>query len=170
MKTTTIFLMIAVFLPLNAVLGQPGKGGLILGGTANFTNQFIEEHDDIINFSVYPQIGYFVSPTFALGGTFGLNHFKSGGFNDTDFSLGPFARYYIGRFPKNKVWFFVHAKTEYLSNEGDYRLSGGNGISVFLSPSTAFEALGVLQYTGGEIDKSQLGLQFGFQVYLNKKE
>jgi len=170
MKTTSILLMIAVFLPLNAALGQPGKGGLILGGTANFTNQFIEENDDRIDFSLYPQIGYFLSRTVVLGGTFGLNHFKIGGFDGTDFSTGAFARYYIGRFPKNKIWFFIHGKGEYLSSQGDYRLSGGNGLSIFLSPSTAFEALGVIQYTGGEIDDTLIGLQFGFQVYLHKKD
>jgi len=159
------------------VFGQTGKGSVLLGGTAGFTNQF-ERPDDLFTISLVPTFGYFVADEIALGGQLGFGYSKSGDFSFSSFSLTPFARYYFG--PEGTLKYFVQAEGGFLTakSKGGFSdetfsgaiFGGGPGIAIFLNDHVAIE--GILKYSKstGDFDTSDLALLFGIQAYLSGNE
>lgn len=150
------------------------KGNWMIGGTAWFT-----EHASFnnIEYSIDPRAGYFLCEKFAIG--LNVSYYFDGVENFQRGSIGPFARYY---FINKRVAPFIEAeynlgKSRYQLQGGDFetvttkRYGAGLGLDVFITRNVAFE--GTVKYLynkEGAIADGKLGLNIGFQIFINRRK
>ncbi len=126
-----------------------------------------------------PMAGKFIVNNFVVGGTFNLTYTKTGTDKQTQFGVGPFARYY---FFTARLRPFIQADVNFESanssgtgysstyNGTNYFLGGG--AAYFINDNVALEALaGYDHYKYNGLDPTGgFKLSFGFQVYLHERE
>ncbi len=167
---------------------QTEKGSWMLG--TNFSNinfGFGENSSSNFTIGINPNMAYFMSDNFALGGTVNLLYSEK---KDKDAEMGyglqPLARYYFTKDEKSGI--FGQASVGFLgtstsgTSETGLTFSVGAGWNYFFSKYTALE-LG-LRYTntdkkvaggaaggfGGSAGlENNIGINFGIQVFLPKK-
>lgn len=157
MKKITVALSILLALNAGNLYGQTEKGTLMLGGNLSF-----QAGDEAVLFIVNPAVGVFLREKLAVGVNASL--LSSEGY--TQWSLGPFARYYFGNSEKGKP-FGQGAVSVYGGDDSDLYLGGGltGGYAIFLNPSIA------LEFSASYFRISDSGLFIlgaGFQVHFRK--
>ncbi len=145
---------------------------LILGGGGAFQAQ------------LNPKVAFFIKDNLAIGAmiNFGLATAKGAG-TTVDWGVGPLVRYYVN---DPKVDVLKHGRLFFEGNVGiqGVSLSGGSnttglglgvgpGYAYFITRNIGLETL--LKYNGiagfgSEAYRSRLGLNIGFQIYLNGKK
>lgn len=144
---------------------------LILGGGGAFQAQ------------VNPKVAFFIKDNIAVGAMVNFDIATAKGQGTTvDWGVGPLARYYMND-PKvdvlkhGRIFFEGNAGIQGVSLSGGSNTTGlgfgvGPGYTYFITNNIGLETL--LKYNGtvgfgSEAYRSQLGLNFGFQIYLNGK-
>lgn len=156
---------------------QIQEGNWMVGGqVANmqFTNG--------VNVNLTPQVGYFVKDNWAIGAKVGLNVYSPKGASgtQTNWDLGAFTRYYLGKndvntILKNGRFFgegtvgFGGVNSSVASSTNGIQLGIGAGYAYFITKNVSLDA--VLKFTttagaGSSAGKGDLGLNVGFQIFL----
>jgi len=89
----SLFAIVAISLSSQA---QTEKGKIMLGGglTLDSYNSDVSGASAISNFRIEPSIGYFFGNNIALGTGVGYSHSDNGGYQNSAFTVSPFARHY----------------------------------------------------------------------------
>ena len=157
---------------------QIEKGSLMLGGTGT-----------MFAFNVAPNIGYFITDGLAVGAAVGLGFSSNDIGNTNSFNFGPLARYYIA-LADSAIKPFATASINLgrATNNPDQGEKTtldnrsfllGVGATYFLTKNIGLEA--ILGYnnmkttsdvSGFEVENtvSNIGLNFGFQIFLGANE
>lgn len=162
------------------VNAQIQKNHWMVGGeVANF--QFTNG----LNIGITPKAGYFIKDNWAVGAEAGLNIIKAKGANvtTTNWNLGAFTRYYIGKnydnILKNGTFFgeisagFGGTASQGASSTNGLQLGFGAGYAYFITPSVSLNALVKLNTTvgaGSNTATIDLPINVGFQIYLPTKK
>lgn len=169
-----IILAILVSGIITTVNAQTEKGDVMVGGRLDLNTG---DNSTYIGFT--PAVGVFVINNVAVGGNIGITHQKSGDVKNTNFGIGPFARWY---FTQAKARPLLHGAFSYLSSK--YKAPGftstnngsnvflGGGVAVFINENVSVEVLMGYSHTKYKDFDGDGGfnLGIGFQVYLNKKQ
>jgi hypothetical protein len=183
-------LVLVFFLASFLGTAQITKGNFLVGGNGNFSYTKFKQkpnpntgsivfnniNGEILGILLEPNIGYFIKDKFAVGLKIGFeNNFNSQSsfqINQTQFSLGPFLRYYFLNTDKPFNLFVEPSYYTYtykpLGNANGFGLKVGH--VYFLNSSVGVESS--LNYQYRDIDQSTantLFVAFGFQLYLEKK-
>ena len=184
MKKTILFLLYPLF--FISAKAQLTKGNWMVGGSASFvTNKSNGTTTNTVSFTqnslnINPGIGYFFINKFA-GGIRVLiksENLATGSIRNktTDYSIGPFARYYI--LPKEKqvnifseVDYSYSIQAPHVQNQNSSGYIIELGTAVYFNTSVGLEF--TLQYanskTNSNISKTfQIGV--GFQIHLEKED
>ena len=163
------FLALAAFLAF-AHLGKAqtvNSGAWMLGGSAGLDiSKYKEANESSTTILVFPTAGYFIADNLAVGLEAGLVSSSFDGESSTNFSVGPFVRYYVG----SPVFIQANALFD-LSEGGGTTFGGSVGYTHFLNNGLAIEpALYFQSYNaeGDFGDYTSFGLSIGFQGFLGK--
>src|SRR4051812_37937363 len=93
---------------------QVSQGDIFAGGSFNLSNDAYTHNKNSFRFTLAPNVGYLVTDKIAIGLSLGFDHRswddKGAGVttkhNYNQFSIGPFARYYVST-ANDKFLFFV---------------------------------------------------------------
>lgn len=182
MKKILPLLIILLAIISSKTYAQIQKGNVMIGADLANLN-YIFGGGDAFQVQLNPKAAFFIKDNFALGATvnFGLITAKGEGSTVT-WGVGPLARYYVND-PKmdvlkhGRIFFEGNAGVQGVSVSNGSNTTGlgfgvGPGYSYFITNNIGLETL--LKYNGtvgfgSEPYTSQLGLNFGFQIYLNGK-
>lgn len=156
---------------------QIQKGNWMLGGqVANF--QFTNG----LNVNLSPQAGYFLKDNWAVGAKLGINVYSPKGVSgvQTNWNLGAFTRYYLGKNDVNTLLkngrFFGEAtvgfggyNSSYASSTNGAQLGIGAGYAYFITKNVSLDALLKFDATvgaGSSSGNGNFGLNVGFQIFL----
>jgi hypothetical protein len=187
-----VLIMLSLLLSMCA-FAQVEKGRFLVGGSADISqaNQSAPGGHKIssFNLSIAPSFGAFVVKGFALGGryAFGVGSNKSFSNSKKEYvtvttfssSIGPFARYYIGKKPlKGLISGSVNYLTSVTLNSGSvsgtdgFNATGLLGMAYFFNPHISLET--GLYISGSSFKKqypvTRIGLSVGFFAFLDKKK
>ena len=174
-----IFLLAIFSLKTNA---QIQKGNVMIGADLANLN-FIFGGGGAFQAQLNPKVAFFIKDNLAIGAMvdFGLATAKGAG-TTVQYGVGPLVRYYVND-PKMDV--LKHGRLFFEGNAGIQGVNVGHGSNTnglgfgvgpgyayFITRNIGLETL--LKYNGtvgfgSEPYKSQLGLNLGFQIYLNGK-
>lgn len=190
MKSITITI-IALFLFSNICFSQITKTNWMVGGNAGFSFSNPNNGDfgnKVTIVTIAPNIGYFFVDKFAAGLrlSYQKTHItfvqQSGGFNNaTDYSIGPFVRYYF--LSVDQQYNIISEGSFQFGNEVETNSSYTNKLStnsftfsagpvIYFNSSVGLEFL--LSYTSGSTSSSSgnrsnsFTAEIGLQVYLEK--
>lgn len=172
MKQITLFLIF--FFCGQFLFSQTMEGDALIGGTANFGSQFIENSDDLFFINLNPNYGKFVADNIAVGGRLGLGFGKLNEISNTNFSFLPFGRYYFGEPEVIRFYADVGAGLFLINNKGPFGSNSANafqfqigvGAAYFVAKNVSLDFLIAFNNIGGDIDDKRLSFNFGFQIYL----
>ena len=150
-------MVMALIIGVNAMAADSpfSKGSMILGGTVSFASASGDAYensngDGPTMFSISPEIGYFVSPGFAVGGMLNVISWSQGDDDASSFGIGPFVGYYFGAdkmeikgavFPFLKAFFILDSEKENGDKVASITSFGGMaGIDYMLSTAVALQA------------------------------
>ena len=144
----------------------------MVGLDGNIRLFFIENNSNLFEINLNPSFGIFIQDNFALGGSLAIEYQRMRGSSGTAFSLLPFGRYYFGK--PDSYQFFVEAGLGLVlqgnnfrsDNDTGLRYQLGPGMAFFLSDNISLDLQLLFDRIGGDFDTNQLGLFFGFQIYL----
>jgi hypothetical protein len=170
MKKLLMFVFLGSFFAVNA---QIEKGTVMVGG-----NLGLKTGEGNSEFSLNPNIGFFVANNFAIGGHANYSSRELGTTKVNEFGIGPFARYYFGVTSTKP---FLVTEFDFLSNTtkvGDQKISTsgtgflfGMGFAAFINETVAVE--GVTGYNYAKYKNADgaggFAMRFGFQIYLNNR-
>jgi hypothetical protein len=186
MRKELTFLVITVTLHFS-LRAQLSRNSWMIGGSLGFTSTS-ESGETITQFNIIPRAGYFFMDRLAAGlgvhATFDQTHVpyvsSLENYNDKDYGLGPFVRYYF--LPVQKaVNVVMEVSDEYSWITAPYQLSAHSntfgfaaGPTFFLTPSVALEwTVGYAWSRGGgsavPTDAQTFNTTIGLQVYLRGK-
>lgn len=183
MKTFFVSMLLVTTISTNA---QITKGNWLIGGNGNLSfskSKSKENNGSVINYVqgenigilLEPNVGYFIKDKFALGLKLGLennfNNQSSFQLNQTQLSIGPFARYYFLDIEKPYNLFIEPSYYRYtykpLGNSDGFGLKFGHVF--FLNSSVGIETSLNYQFReNNELQTNSFFLAFGFQFYLEK--
>lgn len=174
MKKTKLLFIALFLLSTQLVMAQPEKGKVLVGGSAGFYLNTVED-DNEFTLNLSPNMAVFINDNVAVGGGIGLTFQSVGDFKATGISVLPMARYY---FPSSneKLAFFVDGKAGLtflsVSIDGDsdsdsaFAFSVGPGIAFILNENISIDTGLSFNRILGEIDTLNTTLNIGFQVWL----
>jgi hypothetical protein len=152
---------------------QIEKGTVMVGGSLG-----LKTGDGASEFSLDPNIGFFVGNNFAIGGHVNFSSRELGGTKLTEFGIGPFARYYFGVTSTKP---FLVTELDYLTSStkvGEQKTTAsgfgflfGMGFAAFINETVAVEGITGYNYSKYKDNDGTGGfaMRFGFQIYLNNK-
>lgn len=154
------------------VSAQIEKGTVMVGGSLS-----LKTGEGASEFSLDPNIGFFVANNFAVGGHVKFSSRELGTTKVNEFGIGPFARYYFG---VTNTKPFVVTELDYLSSTRkvaglpNTTASGlgflfGMGFAAFINDAVAVEGVTGYNYSKYKNTEGVSGfaMRFGFQIYLN---
>ncbi len=166
-----LFFLAVLFISLNAA-AQTEQGSSLIGGSFNIKTG---ENSSLVAFN--PTYGYFFADNFTVGANLGFNYSKMGEVKNTEFGIGPFARYYIGvantrPFLATEVSFLsqnTKTPTTDIKNNGTSFLFG-LGFAAFINETVAVEGLTGYSYSKYKNTEGSGGfnLRLGFGLYFNR--
>lgn len=169
--------LIVLFFSTIIAFGQTTEGNKLVGGTASFGTQFVQNNDNLLFLDLSPIYGKFVTDHLATGAGINLNFQKQSNNNITSLSILPFGRYYIGN--SDVLQFYLEVKGGFIyqrvsnnggtSNNNGFQLNVGPGVAFFLNENVSLDFLVNYRYIRFDefaIDK-RLTFNFGFQIYLD---
>ncbi len=164
MKKTLLLLFIGLSLAIS-LKAQVRKDAWMVGG--NFTTGLVNLDDADYIISILPNTGYFITDRIPIIVNLGFSAVFGAGTNE---SLGLGARYYLGNTEETLLPYF-RVGTTFLNGT---TIGGGVGLDLFITPNVALEGnLDVTRFIeNSDFDQSStnVGLQFGFQVFLNNQD
>ena len=151
---------------------QTEKGNIMTGGQLS-----LQTNKNSSSFVLNPNFGYFVGNNLALGGNLSLDFAKQGTVSASEFGIGPFMRYYIGKSQTKPFLVFtadyltqsVKTSTAKISTSG-YGFLLGMGFAAFLNRNVAVEGIAgynYADYTNAE-GSGGFSLSLGFQLYFGR--
>lgn len=169
-----LFIFTLLFVASSSLFAQTQKGNWMIGGNATFAS--LKQGDfKVTTIGISPTAGYFIANDLAIGASVNLTSYKEEDDDaETDFSAGPFVRYYfVNLGPSAKL--FGQADVAFGStkifgeSEGftDWGISAGPAI--FLNPNTALEitlGYGSKKYKDADDATNAFGVNVGFQIHL----
>jgi hypothetical protein len=182
MKKLVFSALFSVVLGLGATQAQIQKGNVLVGG--NLANLDLNlDGGGQFSVDVTPKAAWFIQDNVAVGGylNFGLQTAKNTA-TSTNYGIGGLGRYYTGKDTEvlKHGRFFAEANVGIEGQnlgDGGAKTNGlgfgvGPGFAYFITPNIGLETL--LKYRGltgfgNEGYTSNLGLSFGFQIYLPGK-
>lgn len=160
---------------------QTEQGNFLVGG-----NLQLNTAKNNTQIAVSPNAGYFFADNFAAGLNLNFGYAKTGGSSvtavskQTNFDIGPFARYYFGT---TNLRPFLHGNVDFTSSKtkiGSQATSTSNGLGYFFGPGLAaflnrnVALEGIVGYDHfaykNQDGSGGFALKVGFQVYLNRAE
>ena len=179
MKKLILLPFIALIIYSGKSYAQIQRGNFLVGGNLANLNLNLG-NDNYFQVNLTPKAAFFIRDNVALGGyvDFGLATAKGQG-TSSSYGVGALGRYYISDPEVNLLRqgrFFLEANAgvEGVSFSGGSNTTGlglgaGPGYAYFITPNIGLEALlkyrGIVGF-GSEAYQSNLGLSFGFQIYL----
>jgi len=154
---------------------QTEKGGWMVGASVANLNYGLTDKD--FSLDLTPQAGYFISDNVALGGQLLLSVYSpKDGESLTSWGIAPFVRGYFGGTEKGK--FFGQGNVGVAGSSFDdetttaFALGATAGYAYFITRNVSLETgLGYSYSKAKDFDgSSNLGLNFGFQIYLGGKK
>lgn len=178
---TKVTLMVITLVCLSgAVSAQTvNSGAWMLGGTIGFNSIKTDGDDQSETYlNVSPSLGYFIINDLAIGARLSLTSYSYDGDSNSEFGIGPWARYYIVNSS-----LFAQAGMDFgtagfdffslLTDEGSTTLNFGVGYSWFLNNAVAIEPM--LQYSiysgdedGFFTDYNRFGFNISVQAFLGR--
>ena len=175
-----LIILLAIF--SSKTYAQIQKGNIMMGADLANLN-YIFGGGGAFQAQLNPKVAFFIKDNLALGAmvNFGISTAKGAG-TDVQYGVGPLARYYVSD-PKMDV--LKHGRLFFEANAGIQGVSVshgpstnglgfgvGPGYAYFITQNIGLETL--LKYNGtvgfgSEPYNSRLGLNVGFQIYLNGK-
>lgn len=156
-----------------SVQAQTDQGDWMVGGGFRLNTG---ESNTTIGFT--PNAAAFIIRNFAVGGNIGFEYNKFGDNKRTDFSIGPFLRYY---FTQANVRPIVQGSFNYVVRQDKSPISNtekginfflGAGAAIFLNEQVSLDAVMGYHHTKLKDFDGDGGFAFtiGFQVYLLKRQ
>jgi hypothetical protein len=163
---------------------QTQKGNVLIGGDITHLNLDLQSGNTIFDITIDPKMGWFVRNNKLVGVNFNLGLTTQTGATTVSYGVGIFGRDYFGAASTDLVrkmkWFLeanlgiigtntsgsAHASTNGLG------VGIGPGLSYFITPNVALEALAKYNLTvgfGNSTTDNAIGAQLGFQIYLPGK-
>jgi len=162
MKSIRTILLVMCTLALfnQETVAQIEKGNFLTGGSGAFLLDLDGDTPSVLSLSLSPQVGYFVTDELVVGallsGFLNVTKINDESEVDSDMTIGPFLRYYLGNA-------FIHAEV----GIGDgIQVSPAFGYAWFVTDNVAVEPVAKLQIA----DRIALTGQIGFQLYFNREE
>lgn len=149
------------------------QGSMIIGGSASLTSSsrssFFSEDNRRIDLSIQPQVQYFVTPNWAIGGTtlFGVSNLGSSE-RETDvfFGAGPAFSYYFGG-EDSTVYPYLSTSALVLGGDRElYRGTASAGAAWMVSRNVALTGEGFLEADLEDTSNNIFGLRFGVRVFV----
>ncbi len=185
MKKIILLIIVSVSIS-NMVNGQITNGNWMLGGNASFSSSKYGSTGGVqysqTDIQVSPLIGYFAINNFAVGLKPSLIYgsYNSSANGTTNFSVGPFTRYYFLK-PENRVNVFTEGAYAYgiskAKNESaatklnTFSISAGSVVyfnsSVGLEFTLGYTTTKIVGHTG---NNSVIRLGIGFQFHFEKEK
>ncbi len=174
-----IFLIVTILsISVQQSLSQTEKGNLFWGGTAGLDLN-LEKGVDEFSIALNPDVGVFVMDKLAVGGNVGFTFYKLDDTKLTTLNVLPLVRYYSTSAAERSL-FFLEGKaglalaTTDIFGESDtetaFQFSAGPGVAFFISDCMALEGLLTYNHITGNLERKNVGLTVGLQVYLNGDE
>jgi hypothetical protein len=171
MKRIILPVLALLFINVSTAIGQIEKNTQLIGGSG-FGRYDISSG----NLTIYMNANYgsFLSGKICLGGELSSLSYFYDGDADGYLSMAAFIRYYFGIKEKSSFFTKFSAGPGFnFSNHNNKGISGLADLSAghdwFLIPSVAFEASIFGNLIFAEETEGSVGLRFGLQFYLNKK-
>ncbi len=150
-----------LFLSQTASAQTVGKGAWMIGGSAGFNIQSIEDVEDSqTTIFLDPTIGYFIADDLAIGLHLGFSSTSFGGESTSNFGLGPFVRYYV----VDPIFVQAFVDLDLSDDGGDPVFGAAVGYSWFLNDGLAIEPA-LYFNTGNSV--TNFGLSIGVQGFTN---
>jgi hypothetical protein len=171
-----LFAMLALGFSASA---QIQKGNVLVGGNFGDVNLGLND-PKIFSIDITPKAAWFIQDNVALGGYVNLGLETAKGSNTTtNYGIGALGRYYTGSdvevlrhgrfFGEGTVGIGGVNVSGGGGNTNGLNLSFGPGFAYFITPNIGLETLfkynGLVGF-GSQTTQSNLGLTFGFQIYL----
>lgn len=159
---------------------QIQQGNVMVG--VNFASMNLQlNNPKFFSLNLSPKAAWFVKNNFALGGYADFGIATGQGSTGTNFGIGALGRYYAGkdmevlhhgRFFGEAIFGVNDYNVSNGPNTNGFNFSFGPGFAYFITPNVGLETL--LKYYGQDgfnykAYQSNLGLSFGFQIYLPGK-
>lgn len=178
-------LSIFILFVFSSLQAQLEKGSMLIGGNAGFRGS-ITSSNQFYNFSLQPNMGFFVIKKLAIGSSIGFygqgeRNFQGGKYSSIGIGISPFARYYFLK-SENKFNLFANVGLGFYQNwtlnldinstRFDVTPNSSVGLVYFLRPQIALEARINAGYSYSNFGWTTFGVQvnssIGFQIHLNK--
>jgi hypothetical protein len=168
-----------------SVQAQTQKGNVLLGADITHLNLDLQSGNTLFDVTIDPKMGWFVRNNKMIGVNFNFGLTTQTGATTVDYGVGVFGRDYFGAASTDLVrkmkWFLeanvgifgtntsgsAHASTNGLG------FGIGPGLSYFITPNVALEALAKYNLTvgfGNSTTDNAIGAQLGFQIYVPGKK
>ena len=151
---------------------QTEKGTLLLGGGAEFKSTSADGAS-VTNYSLSPNIGYFVAENIAVGARVDFGGSSSDGESVSNYQIAPFARYYFLPIGSNAKLFgdasvgFAGSSAE--GDKGATVIAVQAGPAFFLNQHTALElAARFASISSDGQSATQFGIRVGLQIHFGK--
>lgn len=157
-------LSLIAFLCLSQVVSAQtvNKGAWMVGGSAGFNIQSIEDVDDSqTTIFLDPNLGFFIADDLAIGLHLAFQSTSFGGNSTSTFGLGPFVRYYV----VDPIFIQAGVDLDLSDNGGDPRFGASVGYSWFVNDGLAIEPA-LYFNTGNSV--SNFGLSIGVQGFAHR--
>lgn len=172
MRTILFFATALLALGIGRLSAQTEKADWLVGGQLALNTV-----ENTSSFVFSPNAGYFALNGVALGATLNVNLSKAGNITSTQYSLGPFARWYFGR----GFWRpFLNAGAGFAtervkigsasSSANGFNWLLGGGLAWFVTDNAALELTAGYNSVKLKNFETQdgLALRIGFQIYLDR--
>lgn len=170
-----LFFIAGVALSLS-VAAQTEKGSWMVGGNFANLNLGFANSTNTVSFSLSPNLAYFMSDNFALGGEVGLGIVKAKSEDALfSYSVQPLARYYFMKGEKNGIFgqatVGVQGASQSGNSETGLTFSIGAGWNYWINKSVALEVGARYVNTDEKIAifPNAVNVNFGLQIFLPKK-
>lgn len=179
----TILIIAVLISTVGIASAQTEKGNYIIGSDLANLNLNFQKNNTTFGLSISPKVAWFIQDNFAIGGLVDLGLQTGKGFTNTNYGIGPLARYYFTAsqvdVPK-KMRFFGEANVGFFGQ--NTKVSGtpgvstngigfgvGPGLAYFVNKNIALETL--LKYNGtagfgNSTFLNSVNLSLGFQIHL----
>ncbi len=109
MKKSQLILTCLLLMISQLGIAQLEKGNLIIGGTAGFNIDIVEDDDNLFTLMLNPTIATFIDDNIAVGGNLAFTYQKNGDASASVLGLLPLVRYYFPGTSESSA-FFIEAK------------------------------------------------------------
>ncbi len=172
MKTLLTSSLLLLIVSISFAQGPIKQGTFNLGGTLSFSSQSSDEdYNDFETILLNPQVGYFFVNNFSLGLSIIYQKVSVDENSESDWGIGPNARYYFVFDKVNPFLGIGYSYAETSRGSSNYKITSdkiifNGGLEIFITNSVAIETL--LSYMINEIKYPEANLS-GKDLILKSK-